>query len=121
MTPSDLIWRVTRDVCAVGAALALAAGWLGGSASAVGAAAGVALALGNFRWLVSRVGASTGTPDAARALWSVAAGLRFIAFGGLCAALLASGWAHPVALVVGLTALPGTLLGHGLRAALQES
>jgi hypothetical protein len=120
MTPSDLMWRVTRDVCALGAALALAAGWIAGSAGAVGAAAGVALALGNFRWLVSRVCASTGTPDAARALWSVAAGLRFIAFGGLCAALLASGWAHPVALVVGLTALPGALVGHGLRAARSE-
>jgi len=120
MTPSDLMWRVTRDVCALGAVLALAAGWIGGSAAAVGAAAGVALALGNFRWLVSRVCATTATPAAAHALWSVAAGLRFIAFGGLCAALLASGWAHPVALVVGLTALPGALVGHGLRAARSE-
>lgn len=121
MTPSDLMWRVTRDVCALGAALALAAAWLGGSTGAVGAAAGVALALGNFRWLVSRACTSAGTPDAARALWSIAAGLRFIAFGALCAALLATGWAHPVALVVGLTALPCALVGHGLRAARQES
>jgi hypothetical protein len=114
------MWRVTRDVCALGVALALAAGWLGGSAAAIGAAAGVALALGNFRWLVARACGSPNAPDAARARWSVAAGLRFIAFGGLCAALLASGWAHPVALVVGLTALPGALVGHGLRAAREE-
>jgi hypothetical protein len=120
MTPSELTWRVTRDVCALGAALALAAAWLGGAAGAVGAAAGVALALGNFRWLASRASTSGGTPDAARALWSMTAGLRFIALGGLCAALLATGWAHPVALVAGLTALPCALVGHGLRAARQE-
>lgn len=117
MTPNDLTWRVTRDVCVLGAVLALVAAWLGGSAGAVGAAAGVALALGNFRWLVSRACATTGTPESARALWSMAAGARFIAFSVLCASLLATGWAHPVALVAGLTALPCALLGQGLRAA----
>lgn len=121
MTPSELMRRVTRDVCAVGAALALAAAWLGGAAGAIGAAAGVALALGNFHWLVARVRTSVGTADVARSLWSMAAGLRFLALGALCAALLASGWAHPVALVAGLTALPCALVGHGLRAARQES
>ena len=120
MTPSDLMWRVTRDVCAVGAALALAAVWLGGLAGAIGAAAGVALALGNFRWLASRACTNAGTPDTARALWSMAAGLRFIAFGALCAALLATGWAHPIALVAGLTTLPCALVAHGLRAARLE-
>jgi ATP synthase I chain len=120
MTPSELMWRVTRDVCALGAVLALAAAWLGGMAGAVGAAAGVALALGNFRWLAARVHASSSAPSSARVLWSMAAWLRFMAFGILCAALLASGWAHPVALVAGLTALPCALVGHGLRAARQE-
>ena len=121
MTPSDLMWRVTRDVCALGAVLALAAAWLGGVAAALGAAGGAALALGNFRWLVARVAASTGAPGAARTLWSMTSGIRFVAFAALCAALLASGWAHPVAVVVGLTALPCALVGHGLRAARQES
>ena len=121
MTPSDLIWRVTRDVCALGAALALAAAWLGGPAGAVGAAAGVALALGNVRWLASRVPGSSGTSGAARALWSMMAGFRFIVFGAVCAALLATGWAHPVALVAGLTALPCALVAHGVRAARLES
>jgi hypothetical protein len=121
MTPSDLMWRVTRDVCALGAALAVAAVWLAGTAGAVGAAAGIALALGNFRWLAARACTSAGTPHTARVLWSMAAGLRFIAFGALCAALLATGWAHPVALVVGLTALPCALVAHGLRAASLES
>jgi hypothetical protein len=108
-------------VCALGAAHALAGGWLGGSAGALGVGAGVVLALGNFRWLVSRACATNGTPAAARALWSMGAGLRLVAFSVVCAALLATGWAHPVALVAGLTALPCALVGHGLRAARQES
>ena|SRR5688572_15277097 len=121
MTPNELMWRVTRDMCALGAVLALAAAWLGGTAAAVGVAAGIALALGNFRWLVARACSAAGTAGSARALWSIGAGLRFVAFSALCAALLAAGWAHPVALVAGLTALPCALVGHGLRAARQES
>jgi hypothetical protein len=115
------MWRVTRDVCALGAVLALGAGWLGGTAGAVGVAAGVALALGNFRWLVARACSLAVPGGTARALWSIGAGLRFVAFSALCAALLAAGWAHPVALVAGLTALPCALVGHGLHAARQES
>src|SRR5688500_1167357 len=103
MTPNELMWRVARDVWFPGGAPALAAAWLGGTAGAVGAAAGVGLAIGNFRWLVARVRSSSGDGDAARALWSIAAGFRFLAFGAVCAALLGTGWAHPVALVAGLT------------------
>jgi len=121
MTPTELMWRVTRDVCALGAALALLGGWLGGAPGAVGVAAGVVLALGNFRVLVSRACASGETPGTARALWSMGTGLRFVALAVLSASLLSSGWAHPVALVAGLTALPFALVGHGLRAARQES
>ena len=51
----------------------------------------------------------------------MAAGLRYLAFAAVAAAVLATGWAHPVALVAGLTALPCALVGHGLRAARQES
>jgi hypothetical protein len=115
------MWRVTRDVCALGAALTLAAAWLGGMAGAVGAATGVALAVGNFRWLVARVPATSAASGAARMLWAMAAGLRYLAFAAVAGAALATGWAHPVALVVGLTVLPCALVGHGLRVARQES
>jgi len=121
MTPSELMRRVTRDVCALGVVLAAAGGWLGGPAGAIGAAAGVALAVVNFRALVLRASVTVGTPTSARALWSLGAGLRFGAFAAVAAALLASGWAHPVALVVGLTTLPLAIVGHGLRAARQEA
>jgi ATP synthase I chain len=120
MTPSDLMWRVSRDVCLLGAALALLGAWLGGASAALGIAAGVALAVVNFRLLVSRVCATPGTAGVARALWSIGAGLRFAALAALAGVLLGSGWAHPVALVAGLTALPCALVGHGLRAARQE-
>jgi hypothetical protein len=112
------MWRVTRDVCALGAALAGTAGWIAGTEGALGAGAGAVLALGNFRWLVTRACAAS---EAGRALWSMAAGLRLVAVGVPCAAVLAAGWAHPVALVAGLTTLPCALVAHGLRAARQES
>jgi glucose uptake protein GlcU len=121
MTPNDLLWRVSRDVCALGVVMAALAAWLGGGTAALGVAAGVVLALGNFRWLVARACATTGTPAAASALWSMGTGLRFVAFGSLCAVLLASGWAHPLGLVAGLTALPCAIVGHGLRSAAEES
>ena len=121
MTPTELMWRVTRDVCALGTILALAAAWLGGAPGALGAAAGVALAIGTFRWIVAGGRTSGDDAGAARALWSVVAGLRFLAFGAACAVLLATGWAHPVALVAGLTALPCALVGHCLQAARHES
>ena len=121
MIPSDLMRGVTRDVCALGALLALGAAWLGGVAGAVGVITGVALALGNFRWLAARACATTGAGDASRALWSIVAGLRLAAFGGACALVLVAGWAHPVALVAGLTALPCAVVGHGLRAARQDA
>jgi hypothetical protein len=112
---------VTRDVCALGVALMAVAAWLGGVAGAAGVGAGVALALANFRWLVARACASTTAAGGARALWSVGAGLRFVVLAAACAALLAAGWTHPVALLAGLTALPCAVIGHGLRAARQEA
>jgi ATP synthase I chain len=120
MTPNDLMWRVTRDVCALGAALAVAAAWVAGVTGVLGVAAGLALAIGNFRWLVSRVCAPARTPDAARVWWSLGAGLRLAAFAAGCAALFASGWVHPVAFVIALTTLPCAVVGHGLRAAREE-
>jgi ATP synthase I chain len=120
MTPSDLMWRVTRDVCALGATLALAAAWVGGAAAALGVGAGIVLALGNFRWLASRAVSATTAATSVRAGWSLGAGLRLAALAAACAALLATGRAHPVALVIGLSVLPCALIGHGLRTAREE-
>lgn len=121
MTPTDLMWRVTRDVCALGVALTLAGAWTGGTTGAVGIGAGIVLALGNFRFLVSRAVGVTATGTTARPLWSLGAGLRLAAFAAACAALLATGRAHPVALVIGLSVLPCVLVAHGVRSAREET
>jgi ATP synthase I subunit len=120
MTPSELTARVTRDTCALGAALTAPAAWLGGIDGAVGALAGAALGIGNFRWLAARVQAAAGHAAAAPALWSVGAGLRLAALAVVAAVVLTSGHVHPVGLVAGLTALPCALVINGLRDARGE-
>ena len=121
MTPRELMWRVTRDVCALGAALALGAAWVGGATAALGVAAGICLALGNFRWLASRALSVAEEATEARSRPSLGGGLRLAALAAACAALLGTGQAHPVALVIGLSVLPCALIGHGLRTAREES
>ena len=49
MTPGELTTRVTLDTCAVVAALAAVAAWLGGAPAGLGVLAGGALAMVNFR------------------------------------------------------------------------
>ena len=120
MTPNELMSRVTRDVCALGAALVLPAAWLGGAEGAVGAAAGAALAAGNFRWLSGHATSLAAAGRMERRLWSLGAGLRLGAVATACGVAMTSGLAHPVALVAGLTLLPCVLVVHGLRAARQE-
>jgi hypothetical protein len=115
MTPGELTARVTRDACALGAALAAPAAWLGGLDGALGAVAGAALGVGNFRWLSARAHAAATHAGAARALWSLGAGVRLAALAAAAALLLTSGHAHPVALVAGLTTLPLALVVNGLR------
>src|SRR5262245_43720859 len=127
MTPGELSGRVTLDTCAAVAALAAPAVWIGGAAWGLGVLAGGALAVVNFRWLVARVGAATapgrvvtGAADAVASAWLVGAGVRFAACLGAGTLLLASGWAHPIALLAGFTVLPCALVARGLAAARAE-
>jgi len=110
--------RVTAATCALVAALAAPAGWLGGSTAALGVLAGGALAVVNFRWLAARAVASSA--GVAGGAWLVGAGLRLAAFAAACAVLLALEWAHPVALLAGLSVLPCAVIVEGLRAASRE-
>jgi hypothetical protein len=119
LTTSDLRLRVTMETAIVVAALALPAAWLAGPSGALGVLAAGALTAGNFWWL-SRAAAGASDPASPRrdvAGWVFGAGLRyavlFVAFAGLCA----GGYAHPVAVVVGLTVLPCALIVQGLRSA----
>ena len=115
---SELRLRVTRETTIAVVALALPAAWLGGASAGVGVLAAGLLTLGNFWWL-SRA-ASTASASSVRrremAGWIVAAGARFTVLFAALAALCAGGYAHPVAVVVGLTVLPCALIARGLRA-----
>lgn len=126
MTPGELRGRVTLDTCAAVTALAAPGAWMGGIPGGLGVVAGGILAVVNFRWLVARASAATaptaaaGTGNAAASAWLLGSGLRFGACLGACTLLLATGWAHPVALLVGLTVLPCDLIARGLTAARAE-
>lgn len=121
MTPSELTAHVTRRTCAASVALAVPAAWLAGAEGGVGVLAGGAMAVGAFRWIAARVIALTATGSAARALWVMGSGLRFTGIAAIAALLLATGWAHPVGLLVGVTLMPVGVLALGWRAAGEES
>ena len=116
---SELRLRVTMETAIVVAVLALPAAWLAGAPAAVGVLAAGALAVGNFWWL-ARAAANAGDPAAPRrevAGWVLGAGARFAVLFAAFAALCAGGYAHPVAVVVGLSVLPCAVIAQGLRSA----
>lgn len=118
-TISELKLRVTLETAIAVVVLALPAAWLGGASAGIGVLAAGLLTLGNFWWLsraASAAGAS-GAPRRELASWIVAAGARFAVLFAAFAALCAGGYAHPVAVVVGLTVLPCALIARGLRTA----
>jgi ATP synthase I chain len=116
MTASELTARVTVSTALAVLPLALAAFWLGGASGALGAAAGGALALGSFRLLAARA-----TAPSATTAWVVLSALRFAAVAAVAAVLFASGWAHPLAMLVGYSALPVAVVVHGLRLARENA
>ena len=121
MIASDLTRGVTQRTALAVVVAAVAAGWVGGGPGVLGVVAGGALALGSFRLLAARLGAVVAAGSPLTAPWSLLAGLRFAVVAGVAGVLFVQGWAHPVALVAGLTALPCALVNLGLRAARQES
>ncbi len=100
-------------------AVAIASGWwLGGPAVAAGVLGGSAVALLNFLWLardVSRAAAlaAGGTVGAGRI---AGLGFRQIASFAAIGTLVASGWAHPAGVALGLAVLPPVLFAQGFRA-----
>ena len=119
MTVSELTTGVTQRTTLMVLLTALGGGWLGGAPGALGVLAGGALALVSFRLLAARLRAvaAAGTPGAP---WPVLAGLRFAVVAAVAATLFVSGWAHPVAWLVGYTALPLAVVLQGLRLAGEE-
>src|SRR5207245_5087726 len=120
MTPSERTTRLRLDTGAAVAALAALVWWLAGESAGLGVLVGGALAVVNFRWLVARAFVATSTGSASAAAWIVGAGLRFVACTVACGVLLATGWAHPIALVAGFTVLPCDVIARGPASARRE-
>src|SRR5262249_16598527 len=99
MTPSDLTSRVSPHPSRLGLALTAPAAWLGGLDGALGAVAGAGIAVGNFRWLASRVTTMVDVASTQGRFWTLGAALRLAALGGVVTLTLVSGHAHPLAIV----------------------
>ena len=126
----ELMSRVTIETGYLVIALSVLAGWIGGLTAAAGVCAGGAMAIVNFRWLSRRVlgglgqaGTSADAPGGTQADsphgvpvagWVLGFGVRFTVLAVAIGAVVASGWAHPVGLVIGFSLLPFTLIGRGL-------
>ena len=102
-------------------ALAGPAAFLAGLAGALGVVAGGTVALVNFWWLQGRATAACARGRARWTPWIAASGLRLGVVGVTCAALLVAGWAHPIALVVGLTVFPCVLVALAVGATAEVS
>jgi ATP synthase I chain len=120
MTGRDLTTGVTQQTAVAVLLAAAVGGWLGGGPGVLGVLTGGALGLVSFRLLAARVRAVAAGPGLA-ASWAALAGLRFTAISGIAALLFVGGWAHPVAWLVGYSALPLALVLQGLRLAREES
>ena len=118
---SELRLRVTTATAITVVAPAVPAAWLAGPTGAVGILAAGALTVGNF-WGLARAAAGAGDLDAPPrdvAGWILGAGARFAVLFVAFAALRVGGYAHPVAVVVGLSVLPCAVIAQGLRSARQ--
>src|SRR5438034_8109414 len=101
--------RVTLETAIALAALAVPAAVLAGPSAAIGVLAAGALTVANFWWPSRAATAGPDTPPPQVSGWVFATGIRFILLFAAFAALCAGGYAHPVAVVVGLTVLPCAL------------
>jgi len=116
MSVSELRLRVAAESAVIVVVLALVAATLGGARVGLGVLAGGALAIGSF-WRLAGDAASVSSATAACGRWLIASALRFGGLAAATAVLLVFDWAHPVALVFGLTILPCAVVAQGLRLA----
>ena len=113
---ADLAARVTWTGAATVAVMTAGAWWLAGLPAAAGVGGGGSIAIVNFRWLARDVGRATALiAEGSTGVGRISrVGLRQLFTFGALGVLVAQGWAHPVAVVVGLAALPPVLLAQGL-------
>ena len=115
----DLVRRVTSLTAIVAVAAASLAAIIAGGAGALGVGAGAGVGLASFRWIArgARRAAVVFAGGRPGALWMLGLGLRHLVLFGVIAACLASGAAHPLGVVAGLSVLPPVLIFSGLVAA----
>jgi hypothetical protein len=121
MTTSDLTTGVTQRTALAVLVAAAAAGWVSAAPGVLGVLTGGILGLASFRLLAARVRAVAAAGPTGTGPWSLLAGLRFAGVAGAAALLFVHGWAHPVAWLVGYSALPFAVVLQGLRLAREES
>ncbi|HET7874039.1 MAG TPA: ATP synthase subunit I [Methylomirabilota bacterium] len=115
---ADMVAGASRITLAALVPAALLGGLLADWPGAVGVLAGGGLSLGSLHALTRAARAAVTRPAGRSSrLWMGAACLRYVLLFGAIALLLATGAAHPLALLAGLSLLPPILIGHGLRAA----
>lgn len=116
MAMADFAARVTWVGTWMVVAMTAGAWWLFGAPTAAGVAGGGAIAFLNFRWLARDLGRALAVvTDGRPGLGRIGRiGLRQFLILGALGVLIAQGWAHPVAIGVGLAALPPVLLVQGL-------
>jgi hypothetical protein len=93
--------------------VAAAAAGIAGAPAAVGAAAGGLVTLLNFQLLGRAASRLLVAPRPGLAL--IGAACRYAVTFAMLALLCSTGWADPVAIVVGLSVLPPILIAQGLR------
>jgi ATP synthase I chain len=122
MATADFAGRVTWAGAGMVAAMSAGAWWMVGVQAAAGVGGGGAIAIINFRWLARDVGRAFAVVAEGRAgLARIGRiGLRQLVVLGALGLLVAQGWAHPVAVGLGLAALPPVLLVQGLLDARRE-
>src|SRR2546428_8915235 len=116
MSASELRLRVAAESAVIVVGRAVAAATSGGARVGLGVLAGGAPAMASF-WRLAGDAASVSLATAASGRWLIASALRFGGLAAATAVLLVLDWAHPVALVFGLTILPCDLVAQGLRLA----
>lgn len=112
MDVDRLIERVTVKALVAALLAASLAGYVWGVKGAAGVAGAGGLALLNFRWLARGTVRATAGDATGRAFLTL--GARHLGTLAALGALLATGWVHPIAVVVGLTVLPPVLVAQGL-------
>jgi hypothetical protein len=115
----DLVGSVTARGALALVPLAGAAAYVAGLPGFLGVLAGGAVALWDFRWLsaASHRAVALVRDGRVHPLWLLGLGLRHLSVFAAVGAVLWSGYVHPLALVVGLSALPPVLIVQALRAA----